>query len=65
MGLFSRLHRDAKQETPCPRCGTPAPAGANECAACGWDLHEGYRSVAVGSHLEATDDQQPPPRVDA
>ena len=38
--LLKREH--PPEETPCPRCGVPAPAAAVECTACGWDLRERY-----------------------
>ena len=34
--------RQETQETPCPRCGVPAPSGSTECTACGWDVREPY-----------------------
>ena len=37
------LHREEPQETPCPRCGVPAPPGATECSACGWDVRDVYQ----------------------
>ena len=40
--LRQLLRRGRPQETPCPRCGVPAPAGDIECTACGWDLREAY-----------------------
>jgi hypothetical protein len=53
MRLVDRiLHREVPKETPCPRCGIPAPPQENECAACGWDLHETYHGRFTGSHLE-------------
>lgn len=52
MGLFNRLlHREEPEDMPCPRCGIPAPPGAEDCAACGWDLHDAYHSKFTGSHL--------------
>ncbi len=59
MGLFSHvLHRQA-EESPCPRCGVPVPHDAQECSACGWDLHEAYHPVALGSHIEAPPETEP------
>jgi ribosomal protein L37E len=47
MGLLDRLrHHEQPQETTCPRCGVPAPAGSTDCTACGWDLREAYRDTA-------------------
>ena len=37
------LRHDKPQETKCPRCGVPAPAGTLECNACGWDMRDAYR----------------------
>jgi hypothetical protein len=49
MGLMSKLLRqEAPTETPCPRCGIPAPADATECTACGWDLRESYHGQTPG-----------------
>jgi hypothetical protein len=42
--LRELLHREPPQETPCPRCGVPAPPSTNVCAACGWDLREAYHN---------------------
>jgi predicted RNA-binding Zn-ribbon protein involved in translation (DUF1610 family) len=48
MGFLDRLrHREQPQETTCPSCGVPAPAGTTECTACGWDLREAYHDPAV------------------
>jgi predicted RNA-binding Zn-ribbon protein involved in translation (DUF1610 family) len=48
MGFLDRLrHREQPQETICPRCGVPAPAGTTECTACGWDLREAYHDPAA------------------
>ena len=33
--LRELLRRQPPQETPCPRCGVPAPPGDIECTACG------------------------------
>lgn len=53
MGLMSRLlHREAPPDAPCPRCGIPAPPGATECAACGWDLRDAYHAAFTGSHIQ-------------
>jgi len=50
MRLLDRiLGRDVvPDEIACPRCGVPAPEDALECAACGWDLREGYRDPVSG-----------------
>jgi hypothetical protein len=43
MKLVPRFLRHVKpQETKCPRCGVPAPAGSLECNACGWDMRDAY-----------------------
>jgi hypothetical protein len=48
--LLQRLRRrEPPNETPCPRCGVPAPVDAVECKACGWDLRESYHGPA-GRH---------------
>lgn len=52
MGLVDRLLHREPEEAPCPRCGTPSPAGVDDCTACGWDMREKY-SGAAGSHLGA------------
>lgn len=53
MGMLQRfLHREPAQETPCPRCGVPAPAEAVECRACGWDLREAYHDATVDAGHE-------------
>ena len=63
MGLVQRLlHREAPPQTPCPRCGIPAPGDADVCAACGWDLSDGYRSEAVGAPPPATATEEAEPR---
>ena len=36
------LRHDKPQDTKCPRCGVPAPAGSLECNACGWDMRDAY-----------------------
>jgi len=41
--LRDLFRRQQPQETPCPRCGVPAPQGDVECTACGWDLRDAYR----------------------
>ena len=54
MGFISRLlhPRDEEpKEASCPRCGAPAPATANDCSACGWDLRESFSGAYVSSHL--------------
>ena len=38
---------EPREETACPRCGTPAPAGAVDCAACGWDMRETYSAAGA------------------
>ena len=54
MGLVKRfMHREEEPDVPCPRCGIPAPRGASDCSACGWDLREAYHGAFTGSHLEA------------
>jgi hypothetical protein len=55
MGFLSRLTHHEAAEEPCPRCATPAPAGAAECQACGWDMHESFHGTYVGSHLTERD----------
>jgi hypothetical protein len=40
--LRELLRRQPPEETPCPRCGVPAPPGDIECTACGWDLRDAY-----------------------
>jgi hypothetical protein len=40
--LRELLRREPPQETVCPRCGVPSPAGDVVCTACGWDLREAY-----------------------
>jgi hypothetical protein len=61
MRLLSRLlrgEREAPQETPCPRCGVPAPLDSVECSVCGWDLREAYHDPVdphrahLGGHHE-------------
>jgi hypothetical protein len=48
MGMLQRLlRREPPAETPCSRCGVPAPEGSNECSACGWDLREIYHDPLV------------------
>lgn len=42
--LRQLLHREPPQETACPRCGVPAPAGDVVCTACGCDLREAYKN---------------------
>ena len=55
MGLIERFRAKREvQEMPCPRCGTPAPDDAVECAACGWDLREAFHGPK-GSHLQGGD----------
>ena len=56
-------HRDEPTEEPCPRCGIPAPMGAAECSACGWDLNESYHAEFVGSRVGSdADDPAPTPQ---
>jgi Zn finger protein HypA/HybF involved in hydrogenase expression len=44
MTLFDRLlHREDPPEMKCPKCGTPAPQSAIDCAVCGWDMREVYK----------------------
>ena len=40
--LRELFNREPPDETACPRCGVPAPAGDVVCTACGWDLREAY-----------------------
>jgi uncharacterized Zn finger protein (UPF0148 family) len=51
--LRELLHREPPQETICPRCGIPAPAGDVVCAACGWDLREAYKNPLSDSPDDA------------
>jgi hypothetical protein len=54
MRLLPRfLRREAPQETKCPRCGVPAPAGSLECNACGWDLRDAYHDPLARESAEA------------
>ena len=55
MSLFQRLSGklEVPDETPCPRCGVPAPDQAVECSACGWDLRETYHDSVTGRDTEA------------
>jgi hypothetical protein len=55
MGFIQRLLRreEPPPETPCPRCGVPAPDGVVECAACGWDLRDSYHDPVSGREEEA------------
>jgi len=41
-GLRDLFRRQPPQETPCPRCGIPAPQDHVACTACGWDLRDAY-----------------------
>jgi ribosomal protein L37E len=60
MGLIKRfLRRQEDEETKCPRCGTPAPAGTIDCSACGWDFREQFRGV-TGSHLATVESGSEP-----
>ena len=49
MGMLRRLlgKEPPPSETKCSRCGVPAPEGALECSACGWDLREIYQEPAT------------------
>jgi ribosomal protein L37E len=47
MRLPRFLRHDEPEETKCPRCGVPAPEGATDCTACGWDLHDAYHDPLV------------------
>ena len=47
------LRREPPQETPCPRCGTPAPPHDIECSACGWDLRDAYHDPLVEGEKDA------------
>jgi hypothetical protein len=45
MGFLKRFRsQDEQQGETCPRCRMPAPAGAEECPECGWDLREAYHA---------------------
>ena len=45
MGFLQRFrHQDEPQEQICPRCRMPAPADADQCPECAWDLHEAYHA---------------------
>jgi ribosomal protein L40E len=57
MGMLQRLLRQrASKATTCPRCGVPAPLGADDCEKCGWDLREAYDAPT------AADERVPPDR---
>ena len=46
MGFLRRLrHESEPEEQTCPRCKMPAPASAQECPECGWDLREAYHGT--------------------
>ena len=48
MGLLSRFRgSDEPEEQICPKCKMPAPAEADECPECGWDLREAYHPAAT------------------
>ncbi len=53
--LRDLLRRQPPQETPCPRCGVPAPPGDLECTACGWDLRDAYHDPLADKETVATD----------
>ena len=44
MGFLQRFRHDEPQEQTCPRCRMPAPADAERCPECDWDLHEAYHA---------------------
>jgi hypothetical protein len=53
MALIRRiLRREPTPEFKCPKCQTPAPPDAVDCAVCGWDLRESYhgREPEVAEH---------------
>jgi hypothetical protein len=52
------LHREPSQETPCPRCGVPAPPGTSECSACGWDLRDAYHDPLTEAEPAGTADDK-------
>lgn len=58
MKIVDRLlnRQSPATEAPCPRCGIPAPATANECSACGWDLREAFTGAYAGSHIGTVED---------
>jgi hypothetical protein len=54
MKLLPRfLRREEPQETRCPRCGVPAPAGSVECNACGWDMRDAYHDPVARESTES------------
>ena len=46
------LRREPPRETPCPRCGVPAPPDDTECTACGWDLRDAYHDPLVEAETD-------------
>jgi predicted amidophosphoribosyltransferase len=51
MGFLQRLrHQDEPEEQTCPRCRMPAPASAEQCPECGWDLREAYHAADPAPH---------------
>jgi hypothetical protein len=47
MGFLQRFRsQDTPQEETCPRCRMAAPANADECTECGWDLREAFHAPA-------------------
>ena len=48
MGFLRKLRggEDEAEEQTCPRCRMSAPAAAEECPECGWDLREAYHPPA-------------------
>ena len=52
MGFLSRFRSgdEEPEEQLCPKCQIPAPAAADTCTACGWDLREAYHPEPVQPH---------------
>ena len=44
MGFLSRFRGsgDEPEDQTCPKCRMPAPAVAETCPECGWDMREAY-----------------------
>ena len=44
MGFLSRFRGgdDEPEDQTCPKCRMPAPAAAETCPECGWDMREAY-----------------------
>ncbi len=54
MKLLPRfLRREEPEETRCPRCGVPAPAGSVECNACGWDMRDANQDPLARESTES------------